>query len=144
MTDSAIKQIAEKVAKCKGFDVFERRPDQYQIIHDIKHGDGDMVDVYIAESPKKEELGRQEEFYVRICDFGMAVMRCGFQENEPSPEQIKAFINDCGLWYDEGNIYLDYQLRLGLNLNYTVNAHDFLSKILYFSYGCKLLVQELG
>lgn len=51
-----------------GFDVYERRPGNYQLIIPICHEDGDMVDVYLQDSPKGTD-------YARICDFGMTLMR---------------------------------------------------------------------
>ena len=51
-----------------GFDVYERRPGDYQLIVPIRHEDGDMIDVYLQDSPRGEG-------YVRICDFGMTLMR---------------------------------------------------------------------
>ena len=54
-----------------GFDIYARREGDYQLIIPICHEDGDMVDIYLRESP----LG---EGYVRICDFGMALMRLSY------------------------------------------------------------------
>lgn len=61
-----------------GFDVYERRPGKHQLIVPILHEDGDMVDVYLQDSPKGEN-------HVRICDFGMAVMRLSYTYEINSP-----------------------------------------------------------
>ena len=37
----------------------------------ILYEDGDMVDIYLQDSP-------QGENYIRICDYGMAVMRLSY------------------------------------------------------------------
>ena len=54
-----------------GFDIYPRREGAYQLIIPICHEDGDMVDVYLQESPRGEA-------YIRICDFGMALMRLSY------------------------------------------------------------------
>ena len=99
--DKAIGLLRERAKT--GFDVYERRPGKHQLIVPILHEDGDMVDVYLQDSP----LG---ENHVRICDFGMAVMRlsCTYEIN--SPARLKIFdsilINN-GVQSEEGNLYLD-------------------------------------
>ena len=66
-----------------GFDVYERRPGDYQLIIPILHEDGDMVDVYLQDSP----LGNG---YVRICDFGLTLMRLSYTYdiNTPAKQRI--------------------------------------------------------
>ena len=54
-----------------GFELAERRPGDYQLIVPICHEDGDMVDIYLHQSPYGEA-------YIRICDFGMALMRLSY------------------------------------------------------------------
>ena len=44
-----------------GFDIYPRREGAYQLIIPICHEDGDMVDIYLQESPRGEA-------YIRICD----------------------------------------------------------------------------
>ena len=44
------------------FDLYERRPGNFQLIAPIMHEDGDMVDVHLRDSPKGDG-------YVRVCDF---------------------------------------------------------------------------
>ena len=55
----------------EGFDIYRRREGGYQLIIPICHEDGDMVDIYLQESPRGVA-------YVRICDFGMALMRLSY------------------------------------------------------------------
>lgn len=87
----------------RGFDVYERRPGDYQLILPMLHEDGDMVDVYLQDSP----LG---EGYVRICDFGMALMRLSytFDINTPTREDIfESILVNNGIKNHEGNLYID-------------------------------------
>ena len=39
-----------------GFDIYERRPGDYQLIVPIRHEDGDMIDVYLQESPQEKAM----------------------------------------------------------------------------------------
>ena len=87
----------------KGFDVYERRPGIHQLILPILHEDGDMVDIYIQDSPRGEG-------YVRVCDFGMALMRLSytFEISTPTRERIldSILINN-GVERHDGGLYLD-------------------------------------
>ena len=89
-----------------GFDVYERRPGDYQLIIPILHEDGDMVDVYLQDSP----LGNG---YVRICDFGLTLMRLSYTYdiNTPAKQRIydSILINN-GVSSDEGSLYLETPL----------------------------------
>lgn len=90
-----------------GFDVYERRPGKYQLILPMCHEDGDMVDVYLQDSPKGEN-------HVRICDFGMAVMRLSYtyEINTPSRKGIfDSILLNNGVCNDGGNLYLDAALE---------------------------------
>lgn len=91
-----------------GFDLYERRPGKYQLIVPILHEDGDMVDIYLQDSPEGEEC-------VRICDFGMTSMRLSYTFDVNSPARRRIFdsilINN-GVNSDEGNLYLDTPLNM--------------------------------
>ena len=85
------------------FDVYERRPGEYQLILPILHEDGDMIDVYLCDSPKGES-------YIRICDFGMATMRLSYsyEINTDSRRRIfNSILINNGVQNDNGNLYLD-------------------------------------
>ncbi len=90
-------------AMATAFDFYERRPGKYQLILPICHEDGDMVDVYLMESPRGDG-------YVRICDFGLALMRLSytFEVNTARRERIlhEILINN-GVRYDDGNLFID-------------------------------------
>lgn len=90
------------------FDVYERRPGNYQLIVPILHEDGDMVDIYLQDSP----LG---ENYIRVCDFGMTLMRLSYtyEINSPTREQIfENILLNNGISNDEGNLYLDTTIKM--------------------------------
>lgn len=90
-----------------GFDVYERRPGNLQVIAPISHEDGDMVDIYLQESPRGDGQ-------VRICDFGMALMRLSynFEINTSARQSIlESILINSGVQNDEGNLYLDAPLN---------------------------------
>lgn len=85
------------------FDLYERRPGRYQLIVPIYHEDGDMVDIYLNDSPHGEEQ-------VRICDFGMGLMRFSYTYELNTAARRRIFniilINN-GVQDDSGNLHLD-------------------------------------
>jgi len=90
----------------KSFSVYEKRAGKYQLVAPILHEDGDKVDIYIQQSP----LG---ENYVRICDFGMSLMRLSYhcQINTPVNKKIlKNILFNNGVQNENGNLYLDSKL----------------------------------
>ena len=90
-----------------GFDIYRRREDGYQLIVPICHEDGDMVDIYLRESPRGEA-------YVRICDFGMALMRLSYSYDLDTATRRRIFddilINN-RVENDGGNLWLDVPVR---------------------------------
>ena len=86
-----------------GFDLYERRPGSHQLILPIHHEDGDMVEIYLADSPKGDE-------YVRICDYGLTLMRLSYtyEISTPTRQQIfESILINNGISNEEGNLYLD-------------------------------------
>ncbi len=84
-------------------DLYERRTGSYQLIFPIFHEDGDMVDVYLQDSPLGE--GR-----IRICDFGMTLMRLSYsyEVNTDTKRRIyESILTNNGVGDDNGNLYLD-------------------------------------
>ena len=82
---------------------YERRPGIHQLIVPIFHEDGDMIDIYVQDSPKGEG-------FVRICDFGMALMRLSytFELSTPTREAIlNGILVNNSVSEDDGNLYLD-------------------------------------
>jgi len=81
----------------------EKRPGIIQLIAPFYHEDGDMLDIFIQESP--EEKGK-----IRICDYGMSLMRLSYSYNIDTPNKTRIFqkiITENGLNEHNGNIYLD-------------------------------------
>ncbi len=100
-TDSIRSTLRDQMAK--GFDLYERRPGIYHLIVPMRHEDGDMVDIYLTASP----VGNG---HVRICDFGLALMRLSFTFEIDTPERQQIFkdtlINN-RVSNDDGNLYVD-------------------------------------
>ena len=86
-----------------GFDAYERETGDCQLVVPILHEDDDMVDIFLADSP----LG---EGYVRLCDYGMALMRLSytFDISTSTREDIfESILINNGVTNDGGNLYLD-------------------------------------
>ena len=84
-------------------DFYERRPGSYQLIVPILHEDGDMVDIYIQDSP----MGHG---FIRICDFGMTLMRLSYtyEINTNARQRIfESILENNRVANDQGNLYLD-------------------------------------
>lgn len=91
-----------------GFDVYRRRPGDYQLILPILHEDGDMVDVYLRDSPKGDD-------HIRICDHGMTLMRLSYTLDtitDARQRVLDSILIDNGIHNDDGNLYLDTPANL--------------------------------
>ncbi len=102
MDISRARQLLDAVSAA-GFDVYERETGDCQLVVPILHEDNDMVDIFLQDSP----LG---EGHVRVCDFGMALMRLSytFDINTPTRENIfESILTNNRVRNDEGNLYLD-------------------------------------
>ena len=89
------------------FDLYERRPGDLQLIAPISHEDGDLVDIYLQDSPQGPDQ-------IRICDFGMALMRLSysFEINTPACRSIlESILINSGVHHEDGNLYLDAPLH---------------------------------
>ena len=99
--DSIRTSLRDRMAA--GFDIYPRREGSYQLIIPICHEDGDMVDIYLQDSPRGEG-------YVRICDFGMALMRLSYSYDLNTDTRQRIFedilINN-RVANDDGNLCLD-------------------------------------
>ncbi|MCY4579554.1 MAG: DUF1828 domain-containing protein [Chloroflexi bacterium] len=95
-------------AKLAGFNYYERRRGRYQLIAPILHEDGDMVDIYLQDSP----LG---EGFVRVCDFGLTLMRLSYTYDISTSSRKRIFesilINN-GVGNEDGNLYLDSSIDM--------------------------------
>ena len=78
----------------------EKRPDIYQLILPMYHEDGDMIDIF---------LEQQKDGTLRICDFGMTVMRLSYSyeiDTENKEAILQRIISENNLIEEEGNIFL--------------------------------------
>lgn len=86
-----------------GFDVYERDNGDFQLIVPIRHEDNDMVDVYLDHSPRGEE-------YIRICDFGMTLMRLSYTfdiTTQTRQDIFESILVNNRVNNDTGNLYID-------------------------------------
>lgn len=93
--------IQERVAS--PVDYYERRQGNYQLIFPVFHEDGDMVEIYFQESPKGDD-------YIRICDFGMALMRLSYTYDINTDARRRIFdsiLLNNGIQQENGNLFLD-------------------------------------
>lgn len=91
-----------------GLDLYERRSGTFQLIVPIRHEDGDMIDIYLQDSPRGEG-------YIRICDFGMTLMRLSYTLDVNTPTRQRIFdsiLMNNGVSNDDGNLYLDTPITL--------------------------------
>ena len=89
-------------------DIYERRPGNYQLIIPILNEDGDMVDVYIQESP----LG---DGYIRICDYGLTLMRISYSFNVDTPTRqqiLDSILINNRVKNDSGNLCIEAPIHL--------------------------------
>lgn len=92
----------------QGLDYYERRTGEYQLIIPIRHEDGDMIDIYLRDSP-------QDDDYIRICDFGMTLMRLSYTLDVNTPARQRIFdsiLMNNGVANNDGNLYLDTPVTL--------------------------------
>ena len=85
------------------FDLYERRPGDFQVILPILHEDGDMVDIYLQEAPHREG-------FIRVCDFGHALMRLSytFEVNSPTRQKIlDSILYNNDVTNSGGNLYIE-------------------------------------
>ena len=85
------------------FDLYERRPGDFQVILPILHEDGDMVEMYLQEIPHREG-------FIRVCDFGHALMRLSytFEVNSPTRQKIlDSILYNNGVTNSGGNLYIE-------------------------------------
>lgn len=85
-------------------DIREKRPGIYQLIAPFYYEDGDMMDIFIQESSIRGKL--------RVCDYGMALMRLSYSYDIDTPNKEKIFnriLTENNTSEDNGNIYIDIE-----------------------------------
>lgn len=81
----------------------EKRKGVKQLIAPFFHEDGDMIDIFITESPS--ESGK-----IRICDYGLTLMHLSYTYDIDTPNKERIFdniIRENGLQREDGNIFVD-------------------------------------
>ncbi len=81
----------------------EKRPGIQQLVAPLYHEDGDMVDIFL-------ELPRNGGNQVRICDFGMTLMRLSysFDVDTPNKERIlQRILSENQLREENGNLSIE-------------------------------------
>lgn len=84
-------------------DFREKRPGIMQLIAPFYHEDGDMLEIFIQESPEEKDK-------IRICDYGMSIMRLSYSYDIDTPNKERIFqkiLTENQLNEHEGNIYID-------------------------------------
>ena len=107
MNLDAVKTVL-KEPRSASFDLYERRPGDYQLIIPICHEDGDMLEIYLNESPKGSE-------YVRICDLGLSLMRLSYTYDISTDTRKRIFdsiLFNNKVNCNEGNLYIDAPLNM--------------------------------
>lgn len=107
MNDNAVRAIFRSRGNTS-FDLYERRTGTFQLIAPIMHEDGDMIDIYLQDSPEGEDI-------VRITDFGMTLMRLSYSFDIHTPTRQRIFdgiLNNNGVKAQSGNLFLDTQPNL--------------------------------
>lgn len=88
--------------------IFEKREGIFQLLLPVYHEDGDMIELYIDST--KSDNGN-----LRLCDFGMGIMRLSYSYDIDTPNKEKIFqkiLSENGLHEESGNIYLDTRAEL--------------------------------
>lgn len=83
------------------FDLRVKRPGIVQLIVPLYHEDGDMVDIFLQEIDSKT---------IRICDFGMTLMRLSYHFDMDTQNKDKIFqriLTENYLKEENGNIFFD-------------------------------------
>ncbi|NLW92483.1 MAG: DUF1828 domain-containing protein [Syntrophomonadaceae bacterium] len=84
-------------------DFREKRKGITQLIGPFFHEDGDMMDIFITESPTNP--GK-----IRLCDYGMTIMHLSYDYDIDTPNRegiLDKIVSEHGLYRDDGNIYVD-------------------------------------
>lgn len=84
-------------------DFREKRAGVRQLIAPFYHEDGDMVDIFLTDSPSAP--GK-----IRICDYGLTLMHLSYTYDIDTPNKeriLDNIITESGLQRDDGNIFID-------------------------------------
>jgi hypothetical protein len=80
----------------------EKRENILQVFAPLYHADGDMMDIFLSEIPEKE--------LVRICDYGLTLMRLSYSFEIDTPNKEKIFnkiLAENSIQNENGNLFID-------------------------------------
>lgn len=95
----------------------EKRPGIHQLLAPLYYEDGDMVEIYLEFQPTNGAR-------VRICDYGMTLMRLSYSYEVDTPNKEKIFqriLSENQLQEDNGNLFMD------------IDAHSIGPSVLHFA-----------
>lgn len=127
MNTNSIIELLKQSSQTQ-FDIYERREGSYQLILPIRHEDGDMLDIYLTESPMGSE-------YLRICDFGLTLMRLSYSfdiNTEKRKRVFESIIYNDNIINDSGNLYID--AKIDKLYEYILHFSGSMQKIISMSY----------
>ena len=104
--DFLLNQLDEQFQR--RIEIVEKRVGIFQLLIPVYHEDGDMIELYVDSS--KSDNGK-----VRLCDFGMGVMRLSYAYDIDTENKEKIFhkiLSENGLQEENGNVYLDTAIEL--------------------------------
>lgn len=80
----------------------EKREHIFQVFAPLYHADGDMMDIFLTEIPERE--------LVRICDYGLTLMRLSYSFDVDTPNKEKIFnkiLSENSIQNENGNLFID-------------------------------------
>ncbi len=118
-------------------DFREKRNGINQLIGPFYHEDGDMMDIFITESPS--EPGK-----IRLCDYGMTLMHLSYDYDIDTPNKeniLDKIIYEQGFKRDNGNIYVD--VNQDLLYQYVFQFSQTIAKVSSMQYFKREIVRSL-
>lgn len=98
-----ILQNSLAISSQSQFVIHERDDGAWQVILPIQHEDGDILDIYLENSPRGEK-------YIRISDFGLSLMRLSYSYDINTDNKKRIFDNiiyNHDVMNDSGALQLD-------------------------------------
>lgn len=80
----------------------EKREDILQVFAPLYHADGDMMDIFLSETPERE--------FIRISDYGLTLMRLSYSFDIDTPNKEKIFnkiLAENSILNENGNLFID-------------------------------------
>lgn len=121
----------------KKIDFREKRKGIYQLVGPFYHEDGDMMDIFLTESPLQPDK-------IRLCDFGMTIMHLSYSYDIDSPNRegiLDKIISEHGLSRNDGNIYVD--INANLLYEYVFQFSQTIAKVSSMQYFKREVVRSL-